>query len=150
MAAEPAAEPELVSAAALERALVRRAFAGFQALRAGRLGRPGLEEELSLLSPWADRTRLAAFAGVWVGRSLRGDVPSGPSPRLLQTGRNRVWVCFARDGIELSPAVVAHRAATIEAFGGGAGVLVVGWPSQIEAKACVEAAACQWPPQLLP
>ena len=120
--------------------------------------------QLSDDSPWSDREALAREAGLWVRRVLdfgfeQAAIFHGRSPRARQTARNRVWVVFRdADGYDLYPAVVVRKYEScrflVEVVEESRPVLsrravLMGWPSQREARECVTTAAFTWPEVIL-
>ena len=110
-------------------------------------------------APWEAREGLAREAGQWVRRVLdwgfaQTRVIHGPSPRRRQPLRSRIWLCFADfEGEPLQPVVASWTYGSLEPIcmqvDDLGNSVTMGWPSQREARACVEAAGCVWPAVVL-
>jgi hypothetical protein len=156
---EPASEPEPRTRA--QRELLSAVFAIWYHLTAAvsaasaLLGgaQPSAEEAGD---EWVAREALAAASGRRIRVLLAAGGPStGTFGREQQLLRSRVWVCFRnRNGVALSPVVVSLHWTSLHAIAShgriaSTAAITIGWPSQREARVCVEAAGCAWPDALL-
>ena len=128
-------------------------------------GEPRDHKLIDLSSSWTDREDLASETGRWVRKAIASnlgfnqpiDITEPLNPRVYLHGENRVFIAFTdSDGSKLDPAVVSLKKRPLEELTNSADTrkgslhpLIIGWPSQREAKKCVTAAECSWPKEIL-